>query len=35
MSNQSENFTLAIEHFSSDQEETRAAAAFAAGNDSI
>jgi hypothetical protein len=35
MSNQSENFTVAIEHFSSEQEETRAAAAFAAGNEFI
>jgi len=35
MSNQSENFNMAIDHFSSDQEETRAAAAFAAGNEFI
>jgi hypothetical protein len=35
MSNQSENFNVAIDHFSSEQEETRAAAAFAAGNEFI
>ena len=31
MSNQQEVFTNAIEHFSSEQEEMRVAAAFAAG----
>jgi len=35
MSNQSEIFNMAIDHFSAEQEEIRAAAAFAAGNESI
>ena len=33
MSNQSENFNMAIDHFSSEQEETCTVATFAAGNE--